>query len=160
MKLEANLVPYKLWGFNARNIGKSKWEKIKQQARIESGYMCIICNRKFEYGTPELCDLHTHEFWEYKDSVAKIIKISTVCVDCHDIIHLGRTFKFAKDKKRLKYLNDHFIKVNKLEYCEYALKAEHIKAMGEWRARNKLVWEQDLSILENYGFDYKLREKE
>ena len=149
MKLVANLVPRSLWGFNARNVGNSDWQKIKVKARQNSQNICIICGRNM---TDNLRDLHTHEFWEYNEEfgVAKIVRIGTVCVDCHDIIHLGRTYAIEKES-RLNILNAHFCKVNGLQDSSDKLNIEHQRAMNEWRRRSNIDWKQDLSILAEFG---------
>ena len=162
MKLIANLVPENLWGFNARTVGEKKWELIKQKARAESKYCCVICDQNM---LQNLRNLHTHEFWEYDDEnqVAKIVKISTVCIDCHDVIHLGRTFMVNKNKEgiaRLKSLNKHFVTVNELPFTLDALKIEASRAMSEWRERNSIKWKQDLSILNQFGVDVPVLDDE
>jgi len=162
MKLAANLVPLRLWGFNARNIGDRQWEKIKKKARSESNNCCVICEKDMQ---ANLRDLHTHEFWEYdsESKVAKIIKISSVCVDCHAIIHLGDTVRKIKkigDTNRLKYLNEHFVNANGLPPSQYALQGEYRRAMAEWRERNAIEWTLDLSILSQYGVDIPVLDDE
>jgi len=162
MKLSANLVPLSLWGFNARNMPKEDWSKIKIQARKESKYHCVLCKKDM---CENLYDLHTHEFWEYDEEnhVATIIKIGTVCIDCHDIIHLGRTFAVNKGEKgmeKIQKLNKHFITVNGLSPSPNALQEERTRAMRDWRRRNLIKWTQNLSILRQYGVDEPMLDDE
>lgn len=136
--LNFELVPDGCWKYNLRNIlSKKEWDYIKAYAKRKANGKCMICGK-------QTTRLEAHERWSYneKEGIIKLEEVVSICRDCHEVIHINRTFLRGNEEKAEK----HFRKVNDCSYAEYR------KALGEAnevQKRRNLVsdWKMDLRYL-------------
>lgn len=140
-KLDFELVPDSCWYSNLRTIlSKKQWDFIKADAKERAEGKCMICGRKTDR-------LEAHERWSYDEEncVQKLEDIVSICKDCHNVIHIGRT-QLKGDEERAE---KHFMKVNNCSYAEYRQALG--KANEEHKRRNLVSeWKLDLTYLKRY----------
>lgn len=140
-KLDFELVPDSCWYSNLRTIlSKKQWDFIKADAKERAEGKCMICGRKTDR-------LEAHERWSYDEEncVQKLEDIVSICKDCHNVIHIGRT-QLKGDEERAE---KHFMKVNNCSYAEYRQALG--KANEEHKRRNLVPeWKLDLTYLKRY----------
>ncbi|MBE7061877.1 MAG: HNH endonuclease [Clostridiales bacterium] len=140
-KLDFELVPDSCWYSNLRTIlSKKQWDFIKADAKERAEGKCMICGRKTDR-------LEAHERWSYDEEncVQKLEDIVSICKDCHNVIHIGRT-QLKGDEERAE---KHFMKVNNCSYAEYRQALG--KANEEHKRRNLVPeWKLYLTYLKRY----------
>lgn len=141
-KLNFELVPEECWWSNLRsNLSKADWDKVRFSAYKEADGKCRICGKRTAH-------LEAHEKWSYdeKRKIQKLEDVVAVCRDCHQVIHIGRTYLFGKGDDAM----EHFMKVNGCTQSEFHLALG--KANEENARRNEIEgWTADCSLLKKYG---------
>jgi hypothetical protein len=132
-------MPPILWQQNLRTaLGKSRWDKLRRRVAQKS---CVICGSALE--------LEAHEVWDYRErprvSVAKLMRIDTVCTRCHDVIHWGNTTRLAEQgkisRRAIVGLRQHFRTVNKCLQKDFDRHLVEIGAVAI--ARSLMMWRID-----------------
>lgn len=145
MKLEIELVPQPLWGFNLRSYFSSAgWDLIRRAVYKNAKLKCEICGKSGIV-------LHAHEIWEYDDfkSIQKLSGLVSLCEMCHHCKHIGFAAKQANEGK-LDY-NDvvnHFCAVNRCGEKRFQLELGRAKDLFNKRSGHGKVWTIDLSKLQ------------
>jgi len=141
MKLNFELVPDGCWYSNLRTaLPKKVWDVVRKDAYARANGKCMICARPASR-------LEAHERWSYDEEncVQKLEDIVSICKDCHNVIHIGRT-QLKGDEERAE---KHFMKVNNCSYAEYRQALG--KANEEHKRRNLVPeWKLYLTYLKRY----------
>ena len=141
IKLTPSLVPEGNWYINMRHHLGDEWKKLSRKIREINHYECSICGAK-----PDKRYLHAHEVWEFYDrkdqGLQKLADIISVCKDCHDVIHWGRT-SALESQERVEYLINHFCKVNNARIEDF--ERELGIAVQKWHRRSKRDYPVDMS---------------
>lgn len=143
-KLRFECLPQLLWGKNIRSeLGQAQWDIIRKNIYKKHNYKCCICGKRGK--------VNAHEVWKLKINTTKsigtqiLLRIISVCDDCHDTIHIGRSISIGKSlMDKLNYYKD----INKITYSE----ALHdLSYMDEKLNTLNTIkyWDIDLSILDN-----------
>lgn len=140
-KLRFQIVPDGCWKVNLHELlPKKAWDFIKNDVKKNALYMCEICGKKTDR-------LDAHEVWAYdtKRGVQKLENIVAVCKDCHNAIHINRSY-LTGDFARAE---DQYMKVNGVSYAEMK---KDLKEANEENAKRNAVseWKLDLSFLKKY----------
>lgn len=144
LKIEIELVPKTSWWSNARSEFENWWYKIRKEVYRNFDYRCGICG-----GTGPKWPVETHEVWEYypNSSIQRLSNVVSRCPSCHLVHHIG----FAKTKGKYEESKSRFMNINNLSEQEAGKYIS--RAFNEWRKRNDIDWELDLSFLEEkYGY--------
>ena len=91
-------IPKPLWGKSlshreAKLCSYSLWKRIKRNVISYYKRRCSYCGFELgDTGRPRRGELFCHEVWEYDDinRVQKLVDFRTACVNCNDVLHLGR----------------------------------------------------------------------
>ena len=144
MLLEIETIPECNWHKSLANLlPKPVWDSVRKDVYSRFNHKCGTCkagNRQ----------LHCHEVWSFKDKGhTQILEgLICLCVDCHSIIHWGRTVaEYLQGNLKLGYiksLEDHFCKVNDCTTVEFM----DMKNRSTMRSieRNKYIWTIDWGI--------------
>lgn len=140
-KLCFQVIPDGCWKVNLHELlPKSAWDHIKKDVKTRAAGKCEICKK-------DCARLDAHEVWSYdvKRGVQKLENIVAICRDCHDSIHINRSYLVGRGEKA----EDNYMKVNGVSYAE--MKAD-LKAANEKNAERNAVseWKLDLSYLKRY----------
>ena len=139
-KLNFELVPDGCWFVNLRShYSKSDWDKLRLYAKAKANGKCMICGRKTDR-------LEGHEKWVYdeENALQRLEGIVSICKDCHNVIHIGRTSLYGDIERAEK----HYMKVNNVTYAEY--RQDLGKANEIHRRRNQISeWVTDISYAED-----------
>lgn len=143
-RLRIELVPDGCFHYNLRYVlPKKLWNFVRKTAYDEAGGRCAVCGKK-------TTKFHAHETWEYdgQRGVAKLIKVSAVCAECHSAIHMNYTAL----KGDLESAENHYMKVNGVSFSEMK------KDLGEANEKQKKLnevpeWVIDISYLKRYVKD-------
>lgn len=140
-KLNFEFVPDGCWYSNLRAVlNREQWDFIRKDAKARAGGKCSICSKKTNA-------LDAHEVWEYdaKNGVQKLKDVIAVCKDCHNAIHINRTW-LKGDPERAE---DHYMKVNGCTYAE--MRADMGAANEKQKKLNETSeWKLDLSWLKRF----------
>lgn len=120
LKLVPELIPYKMHYKNARAVMSSEdWKKIALLTYKDSNFKCDICEATGR--------IECHEKWDFddKNKMQKLVGLTTLCHDCHQVKHIGLAKKMGFFRKARKHMS----KVNKVT---------------EWNCQ------REISRLENY----------
>ena len=165
-KLEVDLIPANAWGRNVRAVvSESTWYSLRVKFGSEPAYssetdaafptihdkldldeniqedtkllLCGVCGKTVPDG------LHLHEKWKFDDEnlIQMLVGFIPVCEDCHNAIHFGRSSMVGlRDKAylHLKNIND---------WSDEQTKNHIKKAFDEWKKREQLHYQLDLSFL-------------
>ena len=140
-KLRFQIVPDGCWKVNLHELlPKKAWDFIKDDVKKKAEFKCEICGKKTDR-------LDAHEVWDYdiKRGVQKLENIVAVCKDCHNAIHINRSY-LSGDHIRAE---DQYMKVNGVSYAEMK---KDLKEANEENAKRNAVseWKLDLSFLKKY----------
>lgn len=140
-KLNFEFVPDGCWYCNLRSIlTKKQWDFIRNEAKKRAGGKCSVCGKTTRA-------LDAHERWSYdeKKGVQKLEDVVAVCRDCHEAIHINRTWLKGDHEKA----EDHYMKVNE---CSYAEMRADMGAANELQKRLNRVseWKTDISWLKRF----------
>ena len=141
--LYVDLVPSTCWYSNVRSmLSKKDWNNIRKKIYERDDHKCVICS-----GTGHKHPVEAHERWGFDEdtNTQYLMRIESLCPDCHSATHYGLAQVLGTDKKafaRLKYVNDW-----NDEETE-----EHIDdAFFVWKQRSNIEdWKLDISWLENF----------
>lgn len=152
LPIQGDLIPSLSWGSSLNNLLlKSSWDAIRKPVLEANGMKCEICGSPHKPGAPLEC----HEAWEYytptvgRDGdnsyvgVQKLIKLYSICSDCHEMFHLG----FASLNNRLSIALERLRLVNRWtpteadQYCKWTF------ALYEFRGHHGCDWALDLSAV-------------
>jgi hypothetical protein len=110
--LEISQIPECNWHKSLANLlPRPVWDSVRKDVYSRFNHRCGICkagNRQ----------LHCHEVWSFntKGYIQKLEGLICLCIDCHNIVHWGRTVvEYHKGSYKLGYikqLEEHFCKVN------------------------------------------------
>lgn len=146
MKFDIRLVPSPLWGKNCRSaFTATQWNTIRHKVYTEKGKKCAICEKKNTL-------LHCHEVFEYTEhadgltGTQTLVGLMPVCVECHEVLHIGRTMTLSKVKGSAA--------ISRL-MARNGIRSKHIKSflddlMKAHQRRCKLRWISDLSFAKKY----------
>lgn len=138
-RLYIDLVPRTSWAHNLCNqLAKSDWDKIRKKVYEKSNFVCEICG-----GTGPKNRLDAHERWHYDDSskTQTLVKISSLCPNCHMSTHMG----FAKVLGKEHIAMAHLAWINLWTSEESHIHLAH--SFNQWQMRSKFEWETDISLL-------------
>ena len=142
-KLSFEIIPDGCWKVNLHELlPKSAWERIKKDVKTRAAGKCEICGK--------VCDrLDAHEVWGYdvEKGVQKLENIVAICRDCHDSIHINRSYLVGRGEQA----EDNYMKVNGVSYAE--MKADLKYANERNSERNKVSeWRTDFTYLNKYDY--------
>lgn len=119
MLLEIETIPECNWHKSLANLlPRPVWDSVRKDVYSRFNLRCGICKASNR-------QLHCHEVWSFKDKgyIQKLEGLISLCVDCHNIIHWGRTIsEYHKGNLKLdyiKFLEEHFCKVNDCTTVEF-----------------------------------------
>ena len=140
-KLSFGIIPDGCWKVNLHELlPESAWNFIKKDVKSHAAGKCEICGKNTDR-------LDAHEVWSFdeKRCVQKLENIIAVCRDCHDSIHINRSYLVGRGEKA----EDNYMKVNGVSYAE--MKAD-LKAANEKNTERNAVseWKLNLSYLKKY----------
>jgi Domain of unknown function (DUF5710) len=142
--LYIDMIPYHCHGNVRSNVSEEEWEAIKYTVRDRSNFVCELCGKDCKKNGNE--SPHCHERFSYNmnTKVQKLERFLCVCVDCHNVIHWGRS-NIMGDGDRTR---EHLKKIRKMTDDEAD---SHIRNAYKLRWEREMVDELalDLSILEN-----------
>lgn len=142
-----DMIPSSSWGSSLCNmLTKASWDGIRGNVFSSAGNRCEICG--------STRDLECHELWEYHEpinsnvpagmtafGVQKLIRLMSLCDDCHETYHLG----FANSRGRLDIALNRIGAINRWSGEEVA---DYYHFIGSrWARRNNYGWVLDVSIL-------------
>ncbi|AGO60578.1 hypothetical protein [Ferroplasma acidarmanus] len=139
--LYVDLIPSSCWFSNVRSlVSYADWRIIRNKVISRAEYKCEIC------GSEEM-PLHCHERWDFNDKTQTqtLKRLMCICPACHDTTHFGRSQITGHGKTAIKHLED----VNKWNITE--TKSHISNAFALWKARSKMEWNLDISIITNAG---------
>lgn len=140
-KLNFELVPDGCWHSNLRYVLSPKaWNFISKDVREKANSKCSICGK-------DTNKLEAHEVWEYdiKKGIQKLKDVVAICKDCHETIHINRTYLKGNYEKA----EDHYMKVNDCTYSE--MRIDMGKANDFQKKCNEVSeWKLDLTWLKKY----------
>lgn len=153
IKLSIELIPKTCHFSNVRTmITKKEWDKLRFASYELAENKCEICadnglNQGYKHR------VECHEIWGYDEinHIQKLVKLTSLCVRCHQVKHIGRAL--AMGKKSIVY--NQLAKVNKwtLEEVE-----KHIAESFElYKERSQHEWTLDISILSEEPYNLKLK---
>lgn len=143
-KLRFECLPQLLWGKNIRSeLGQAQWDIVRKNIYKKYNCRCSICGKRGK--------MNAHEVWKLKVNTTKsigiqiLLRVISVCDDCHDTIHIGRSLAIGnsfKDKMR------YYANINEISTPEAI---EDLTYMDEkLNVLNSIkTWYIDLSILDN-----------
>ena len=153
VKLEIEMIPAKCHYSNLRSIlSKKEWDRIRKISYKHAKYKCEICgdNGKNQgYKHPVEC----HEVWYYDDEkkIQKLIKVISLCPNCHLVKHYGRALALKLEDKA----STHLKKVN--QWTDEQVTKHVEESYKILKQRNKHEWKLNLKVLiEDYGVTRKL----
>jgi len=143
------LVPSKAWGGSAaRNLSQSEWKAVKYTTHERNKWKCTVCGGR---GSGRWVD--AHETWDYEIDYERnegrqvLVHISSLCPDCHAVVHMGRSESVGKGEdalNRLAQLNGWTIsQAQAYRDAQYAV----------WKERSKLNWITDTTMLRVFGLE-------
>ena len=141
-KIRFECLPPALWGKNIRSeLGQQQWDISRKKAYKRHNHRCCICGCAGK--------MNAHEVWKLKISqknnygIQELVDIISVCDDCHNVIHIGRSLSIGIP---FDVLIQRYIKLNNIAYQEAIADFDYID--------NKLIvlnqitkWSIDLSNL-------------
>ena len=143
-RLNFECLPQALWGKNIRSeLGQDEWDTIRKKTYKKYNHKCCICGKKAK--------MNAHEVWKLRINSNKsigeqiLVNIISVCDDCHDAIHIGRTLAIGTPyNKVLTY----YSKINNIDLAKAT--SDLIYMDEKLDKLNKIrYWSIDLSLLEN-----------
>lgn len=143
-KLNFECLPQALWGKNIRSeLGQDEWDIIRKKVYKKYNHKCSICGKKAK--------MNAHEVWKLRINSNKsigeqvLVNIISVCDDCHDTIHIGRTLAIGTPyNKVLTY----YSKINNIDLDKAT--SDLIYMDEKLDKLNKIrYWSIDLSLLKN-----------
>lgn len=133
------LIPYSMHYKNVRAIlSPENWQSVAKLSYKKSNYRCDICNIKGR--------IECHEIWHFDDKnlIQKLIGLTTLCVDCHRVKHIGLARKMGNYNTTIK----HMAKVNKISVSQ----AERHVAYAEIEVKKRRgEYSLDLSYLNSFS---------
>ena len=155
-KLSISLVPGNAWGRNVRAVvSRLEWSRLRWKfgASLDcptggGGFNCGRSSLGHNFLTCEVCEgqfnnLHLHELWGFDDIklVQKLIGFKALCEECHNTIHYGRSSMVGLAERAFLHLKN----IN--GWSDEQAKSHVKKAFDEWRRREQLHYQLDLSFL-------------
>jgi len=152
-KLIVELIPKSCWFSSVRTmVSKKDWDRIRKLTYNLANNKCEICGKTgLEQGYKH--NVECHEVWAY-DTVnftQKLTKLTSLCVICHLVKHIGRANAMGKQPEVFKQLET----VNNWDHKQVV---QHVAESFElYKERSKYQWSLDLSILKKppYGLTIK-----
>jgi len=151
-KLTIELVPSTCWFSNVRSqLPTKEWDRLRKESYAKANHKCEICNGsglEQGYKHPVEC----HEIWSYDDEkkIQKLEGLISLCPQCHQVKHIGRTTIIGKQPEAFKQLED----VNGWNHKEVVEYVAESFLLHRWRSN--FDWTLDIGILtESYGVDKK-----
>lgn len=138
-RLRVELVPSTCWLSNVRSyMSDHFWRKLSREIAEESGQRCQVCR-----GRGRRHAVECHEAWHYDDQrrVQMLMRLDALCPICHSIKHLGRTIAQGKEDLALYWL----VRVNGWDERTARMYVDAV--FEQWRARSRVEWTLDLSVL-------------
>jgi len=152
--LTVELVPKTCWWSSVRSmVTITEWNKIRKLSYASANNKCEICGSdglKQGYKHRVEC----HEVFEYDDinHIQKLVKLISLCVNCHQVKHIGRAIAMGRQVICLK----HLAKVNNWSQKEIQ---DHIIASFETnKERSKHQWTLDISLLKLEPYNIIIKE--
>ena len=173
------LIPEPLWGKHLAGpksgaCSRSLWRRIKRNVSSFYEDKCSYCGcKKSDESRPRESELFCHEVWSYNETahIQILVDFRTACVNCSDVLHLGRLNALLEQglvtRERHEEVIKHLRKVNgiTLSIQEELYEAElaSLFLLHEKRSSHR-KWKQDTSrldsLLEKYGVVTELRTEE
>jgi hypothetical protein len=142
--LFVDLIPATCWFTNARSVLMPEdWRRLARSVRQRAGYACEICG--FDRQA-----LDVHERWKYEESdgrrIQKLIRLIAICKACHGATHMG----LAEMRGQGEEMREHLGRVNR--WSEDRVIEHVLAAAARWEERSAHLWDLDVSLLENAGY--------
>jgi len=135
--LAIDLIPRTAWGSNLRARFPEHWDAIRKATYRAAGWACECCGAT---GQQEC-----HEVWDYSDKpVQRLVRLISLCNLCHSAQHYG----LAQVRGIGDQVDEHIRRVN--GWSQRQLDLHVAEAFGIWRARNRVEWTTDTSILDAF----------
>ena len=148
-KLTVELIPKSCWFSSVRTmISKKNWDKIRLLIYDLANNKCEICG-KTGLNQGYRHKVECHEVWDYNTAnlTQKLVKLTSLCVICHLVKHIGRANAMGKQPEVFKQLEI----VNGWDHKQVV---EHVAESFElYKERSKYEWSLDISLLKKppYG---------
>lgn len=137
LRLQIELVPPQLWGFNLRTyLTQQRWIRLRNAVRFSANFTCEICGHKAreESGV----GVHAHEDWHYQDDAnpasATLDRIGCICMLCHQTHHIKQTRNMVASGEAPQQLLDdviaHFCKVNECDLTMFEHETSCLRSHG------------------------------
>lgn len=142
-RLFIDLVPRTSWAHNlSKQLSSSDWNKIRKMVYASSNNVCEICGC---VGTNGRID--AHERWHYDEinKIQTLIKISSLCPNCHMASHMG----FVRVQKKEHIAMAHLAWINL--WTEQECEEHALQSFQTWAKRSQYEWKTDVSLLFDYG---------
>lgn len=142
-KLTIELIPSSVFGSNVRtNVPKKDWDRIRKECYIKADYKCEICgDNGLNQGYKHKLEAHEKWHYDYETKTQILVKVIGLCVNCHLIKHIGRTFAIGKQATAFKHIE----KVNNWNHkqvIDYI-----VQCFIEHKEKSKINWKLDLTHL-------------
>jgi hypothetical protein len=113
-KIRFECLPPALWGKNIRSeLGQQQWDISRKKAYKRHNHKCCMCGCAGK--------MNAHEVWKLSISkknnygIQKLIDIISVCDDCHNVIHIGRSLAIGIP---FDVLIQRYMNLNQINYQE------------------------------------------
>lgn len=151
--LTIELVPTTCFFSNVRSqVPPKVWNKLRKESYKNAKYKCEVCGGSgLKQGYKHA--LECHEIWSYNDEklIQKLEGLISLCPQCHQVKHIGRTTIIGKQAEAFKHL-EIVNGWNHKEVVDYVA-----EAFITHRWRSNFDWVLDINTLtEQYGVDKKL----
>jgi len=116
-KLLPELIPYSMHYKNVRSVlSDEDWKEVARISYKNSNHRCDICGARGR--------MECHEIWDFNDKklVQKLVGLTTLCHECHQVKHIGLARKLGWFGDALEHMSKiNGISINKCKkYIEYA----------------------------------------
>jgi len=136
--LYVDLIPKTAFYKNVRTaLPRREWDVLSRFVR-DREERCEACGAATPYERRQ-----AHERWQYDNSraIQRLVRLVSLCRRCHEATHFGLTVLFGNEGRAAA----HLAAVNRWNDQQLT---QHIDdAFSVWRERNRIAWQQDLSIV-------------
>ena len=152
--LYIDLIPQQSWYQSVREcIDRVDWERIKEMCKKRSNFRCELCGSPPSYEHKNYLECHERFLFDKDNGTQKLVRFVCLCTKCHQVTHWG----LSAIEGRIDVTRRHLMEVNKWDEERVS---KHVKNRYEkWEIKNEMIWDINLSMLENMGIKQTTSEK-